>query len=428
MSTPGNLRRVGVDGIYTFLSELDDPDRESAVIIVTVSDAERTYFDVEAIARQFPEIPVVLIADKASVLVLCERGGGRYEAYDGALRVVGSGGDGDVVLTAGWRGKRVSLSMRRLPSAVNVAKGSIRRRCERGSVAVTAPPLTQRIEFPSAVVAAQPGPPTKPAAQAPVESEPEPHRRSEGGVVHEEVIELVALPAEAAPASAPEPVSAPTATPTGGDDGGPALRGECGCRRGIEELRVDVAALRRDVAELSAKHGTTLGELRALSRRLAQSEPEPQPQVAAAVEQEDEQNDGPVFSDPSKQLEHEIYLAWLTRYPESLREEYPLRGYVFGVDFVESVNDPKFELATRAQIVAACVDVITKRAFRITSREAHAHGEHATTQATRADKAYAYRATIVAKPGAPRLLWWEKVADGSVELARVAHHDDYRIR
>lgn len=133
-----------------------------------------------------------------------------------------------------------------------------------------------------------------------------------------------------------------------------------------------------------------------------------------------------VYTDPDRQLRHEIEQAWLVTYAEPEREEHRLADYQFGADFIESVNT--IEGVERNKIVATCVDVLTRRAWEVNGRQARqmrttpSAGSPYLTRTE--DGASAWRCNIqTGTASARRLMWWE-VPDGTIELAVVALHDD----
>lgn len=131
--------------------------------------------------------------------------------------------------------------------------------------------------------------------------------------------------------------------------------------------------------------------------------------------------DRPVYTDPERQLRHEIEQTWLHHLPEDERDQWPLREYLLGPNLLPLATN----LASRDRILAVMVDVLTHRAYNMPARGVHPH--HARGAAGKAmvrpDGALAYRAYVKSgAPGAARLLWWELV-DGRVELAQVGHHD-----
>lgn len=135
----------------------------------------------------------------------------------------------------------------------------------------------------------------------------------------------------------------------------------------------------------------------------------------------------PAFSDPQEQLRHEIWLQWLQQIPETDRPSKPLRAYTVGTDFLDSLTVQK---VTRARLLVVVVDVLTGDVFGHPAR--HPHQQQETKSGgkplVRSDGATAWRCRLkTGTPSAPRLLWWE-LRDGSIELGRVALHDDLRLR
>lgn len=140
--------------------------------------------------------------------------------------------------------------------------------------------------------------------------------------------------------------------------------------------------------------------------------------------------DEALFKDPERQLRHDINLDWLRHLPEDDRNDHPLRPYTLGPEFIDSTQPARFTLATRHEIVRACVDVLTSRVYTLPVRRAHPMRTSAGGSATnliREDGARAHRANIASRTGGPRIMWWEHT-DGSVEFAKVAPHDDYTLR
>lgn len=136
-----------------------------------------------------------------------------------------------------------------------------------------------------------------------------------------------------------------------------------------------------------------------------------------------------VYADPDRQLRYEIAHAWLTTYPEADRDQHPLATYTFGPDFLDSLD--ALDGVDRHLVVAACVDVLTRRAWDINGRQARQMRSSAAPGSdylTRADGAAAWRCNIQnATASARRLMWWE-IPDGTIELAKAALHDDVTIR
>lgn len=133
-----------------------------------------------------------------------------------------------------------------------------------------------------------------------------------------------------------------------------------------------------------------------------------------------------VYDDAARQLEHEIWLAWMHAYTETDRGQHPLATYRFGPRFVESVET--IVGVERDKIVASCVDVLTRRAWEINGRQARqmrtSEVGGAPVRVRVHDQATAWRCNLQTNTAsARRLMWWE-IPDGSIELAVVALHDD----
>lgn len=137
-----------------------------------------------------------------------------------------------------------------------------------------------------------------------------------------------------------------------------------------------------------------------------------------------------VYADPARQLEHEIQLAWLTTYTEHDRQVYPLATYRFGADFVASVET--IAGIERDKIVAACVDVLTRRAFEVNGRKARqmrtSEEGGAPVRVRVHDAAVAWRCNLQTNTASARRMMWWQLPDGTIELAVVALHDDVGFR
>lgn len=137
-----------------------------------------------------------------------------------------------------------------------------------------------------------------------------------------------------------------------------------------------------------------------------------------------------VFTDPEQQFRHEVWLSWLHTFGPEDRDRLALRTYTLGPDFLESVAT--LDGVEREKIVSTCVDVICTHVWDSNGRGAHQQRENGTGGAARpvirSDGSAAWRCAVQQQtPSARRLMWWEMV-DGSVELARVAVHDDFAMR
>lgn len=132
------------------------------------------------------------------------------------------------------------------------------------------------------------------------------------------------------------------------------------------------------------------------------------------------------WADADSWLRHEIYLAWIERFPPADRGEWPLlAGFVLLDQFAESL-----EALTDGQLskaLKASVDVLTGRVKSLAGRRLHplrtGNGASAAEQ-VRADGARCMRVAVEQNaPAARRLHYWI-LPDGGIELSRVVTHDD----
>ena len=132
----------------------------------------------------------------------------------------------------------------------------------------------------------------------------------------------------------------------------------------------------------------------------------------------------PLFADPEEQFRDDIQRTWLRQVAEPERDQWPLRQFLVGPEFLDNLNFPQ---APREKILEVVVDILTRRAYNMPARAVRPHGDGGPAgtngQIIRGDGAAGYRCTIRANtPQAPRLLFWE-LTDGTVELARAGLHD-----
>ena len=141
------------------------------------------------------------------------------------------------------------------------------------------------------------------------------------------------------------------------------------------------------------------------------------------LREQNEEEQGPVYSDPLTQFNYELHNAWLHMIPENERENtWPLRTWKVSNAFLESIDEQ--QVVDRARVVRACVDVLTGRHAESSSRASHKmNGD--SGDVTREDGGKLWRCRIAQSPSAPRLHWWQ-LPDGAVELSYVGLHDDFR--
>ncbi|MET7715327.1 hypothetical protein [Streptomyces sp. NPDC005407] len=136
-----------------------------------------------------------------------------------------------------------------------------------------------------------------------------------------------------------------------------------------------------------------------------------------------------VFADPVRQFRYEVEQLWLWSVPEAERDEQPLAAFQLGRDWLTSVEE--IELVDRRKILDVTVEVLAGRAADSTARRLRrmrsSDGGDSGPR-VRGDGAVAWRCDL--KQGtasAPRLMHW-RLPDGTIELGRVAAHDDTQLR
>jgi hypothetical protein len=117
--------------------------------------------------------------------------------------------------------------------------------------------------------------------------------------------------------------------------------------------------------------------------------------------------------------------------PTSQRTQWPLEDYTVADLFLEDIQNQNGALS-RGQIITAIVDIVSSRMNDVNSRKPRplreGGGDDGRPVITRADGAVAWRANISAgTPAARRIMWW-RMPSGSIELARLASHDDVDMR
>jgi hypothetical protein len=136
-----------------------------------------------------------------------------------------------------------------------------------------------------------------------------------------------------------------------------------------------------------------------------------------------------VYADPEQQFRYEVDQCWLRMIAEPDRPGQPLVPFTLGPDWLASLHTT--ELVDRRKIVEVTVEVLTGLAATIPGRQVHrmrARDARGGSPLIRADQAVAMRCHLKNQTSAaPRLMWW-KLPDQSIELARIAPHDDTSLR
>jgi len=139
----------------------------------------------------------------------------------------------------------------------------------------------------------------------------------------------------------------------------------------------------------------------------------------------------PVFADPAAQFRHELDLRLLHKIDEATRTAHRPAGYTLGPMWVDDLQDlARTSKVRRTKVLDIVIHVLLGRAHTIPGLDVHQIRESAAGGAPhvrRADGSVGWRASLQSRaPAARRLMWWSR-PDGTVELARVARHDDLRM-
>lgn len=138
-------------------------------------------------------------------------------------------------------------------------------------------------------------------------------------------------------------------------------------------------------------------------------------------------DDSRLFTRDEDQLDFEIRLAWARGTQPSEKDELPLKSWTYSAHFLDSLRD--VQGISRAKIVEVIVHVLTGRDSELASRELHLlrngkGGEDPVVVRDRGERCW--RVSLQTKtPSARRLHYWT-CADGSIELASIRLHDDFR--
>lgn len=229
---------------------------------------------------------------------------------------------------------------------------------------------------------------------------------------------LAGLPAPASPAPlvvAPAPRRAPEQPAATGE------RAEKDERREAELTRL--AGQLADKERRLHQKDETVAELRQQLQKMGK-------QLRAAGRGADTPATVPaVYADAERQFRYEVEQLWLWTVSETERDEQPLHAYRLGRDWLTSMET--IELVDRRKILDVTVEVLTGRAAASTARRLRRMRTSVAGDSgprTRGDGATAWRCDL--KQGtasAPRLMYW-KLPDGTIELAKVAAHDDMTLR
>jgi hypothetical protein len=134
--------------------------------------------------------------------------------------------------------------------------------------------------------------------------------------------------------------------------------------------------------------------------------------------------DESLFTDPLEQLRFEVYQAWARRIPAAQKGELPLATWTVGPDFLDTLTMEALSRPSRRHRRG-----VDRARHEVAGREAHqlrtgTGGDD--PYRTRVDGATCWRVSLqVRSPSARRLHYWQ-LNDGSIELASIRLHDDFR--
>ena len=137
---------------------------------------------------------------------------------------------------------------------------------------------------------------------------------------------------------------------------------------------------------------------------------------------------GPQFADLEQGFRYLVLTRWATRTLPSEQRERPLRDFLIGPRFIDSLHE--LEGVTEEKVADVVVEIATGLAPQLPGREVHRlrtglGGDDPVR--IREDGAVAWRASLqVRTPSARRIHYWI-LPGGRIELARVANHDDFTV-
>jgi hypothetical protein len=237
----------------------------------------------------------------------------------------------------------------------------------------------------------------------------------------EDAVPVPAPPAEPAPA---EPAPAPAAPARAGRTAPASAPAAPAARSAVPEA--EVTRYRRQLEDAKATIAQYEDRHRRLERHLERVKEQARSARAAARRGKGagQAAPRPVFADPHRQLRHEIWLAYLDRFPEQERalRELP-EDYSFGPEFVATLE--QLRVVSREKVVEVLVEVLLALDAELDGRELHPWREgRGGAQQQRPDGAVAWRVALQrGTPGARRMKYWRHPG-GRVEFDSVGHHDD----
>lgn len=383
------MQEVGVADVPVAVKHVLDPARVVSVLLVSVaSDTGLPRVDPALLSNELAGgVQVSVFTDMATAHAWTDAVEEDLRAYGGAIRLVnpvGSDDPGGVFLT--YPGTDPMLTVRRIARRL-------------------AHPWTAPVKQ---VVAAPSGLPSVRAVVAP--GRPTPNVLYRG-------------PARAVSVRQPEP-PAPDLATAGLDVA--ALDGQS-----TALLTVEVAELRAELTRQRERADANEREVMDSWEEIQHRDEEIQRLTDSGAGEFDEVYGRRVFADREQQFRHVLSLRALLTLVEDERPLDAMGRLRIGPRWLDDLDElPSVSTVRLTKVLDGVLEVLTGRVWDHPGRDTHQQrtgsgGEDPVL--LRADGAVAWRANLQHKtPQARRLLWWA-VPDGSVELARVAAHDDYRM-
>ena len=183
----------------------------------------------------------------------------------------------------------------------------------------------------------------------------------------------------------------------------------------LEQAERDRELLRRELQNLKREFNvmeSSLTKIRAKFRKTNSSKSQTQ--------------NLPIFFDPDQGFRHLVTAQWALRLPSNQQKETPLKEYILGPNFLESLDN--LQGISREKVVDVVVEIATGIANELAGREVHRLREGAGGDervVVREDGAVGWRASPqVGTSSARRIHYWI-LSGGSIEFSRVTVHDDF---
>ena len=183
----------------------------------------------------------------------------------------------------------------------------------------------------------------------------------------------------------------------------------------LEQAERDRELLRQELRSLKREFNvveSSLTKIRAKLRKTNSSKSQTQ--------------DLPIFFDPDQGFRHLVTAQWALRLPSNQQKETPLKEYILGPNFLESLDN--LQGISREKVVDVVVEIATGIANELAGREVHRLREGAGGDervVMREDGAVCWRASLqVGTSSARRIHYWI-LPGGSIEFSRVTVHDDF---